>query len=249
MIMRYEHLKRYPSVFKSVTGLTIAEFDGLWTEVVPRLVEAEWARLERVNRQRAIGAGHPFELEERDQILMGVVWLRVYPVYEVLGYLFGVSDTTAGRTVKRVVSLLAAAGRDSMKLPDPGKKKRRKLDDLLCETPDLAVVIDSFEQRVQRPQDRTEADNLYSGKKKMHTLKSQVAVDETTGRLVDVAVSVPGPTADMTLLDDSGLMKRLPPGVGGIGDLAYVGIEKLGNGATPRRKPRGQDRPPDDIAF
>ncbi len=55
--------------------------------------------------------------------------------------------------------------------------------------PDLAVVIESFEQRVQRPQgpdptkrkSREEADRWYSGKKKTHTIKSQVGVDLHTG--------------------------------------------------------------------
>ncbi len=40
--------------------------------------------------------------------------------------------------------------------------------------------------------------------------------------------------------------------MGGIGDLAYVGIADLhpeGLGAAPRRKPRGQDRPPEDRAY
>ena len=45
-----------------------------------------------------------------------------------------------------------------MRLPDPGRKQRRQLDDLLKETPELAVVIDSFEQRVQRPRTRRDAD-------------------------------------------------------------------------------------------
>ena len=65
---------------------------------------------------------------------------------------------------------------------------------------------------------------------------------------MDVADSVPGPTADITVLEKSQLLSRLPSGVGGIGDLAYVGIDKLhpkGLGASPRRKPRGKDRPPD----
>ena len=40
--------------------------------------------------------------------------------------------------------------------------------------------------------------------------------------------------------------------MGGEGDLAYVGIAALhptGLGATPRRKPRGQERPPEDITY
>ena len=90
------------------------------------------------------------------------------------------------------------------------------------------------------------------GKKTAHTLKSQVGVDEETGRVVDVSDSVPGPRADIQLLKKSSLLERLPVGVGGIGDLADVGIADLhpsGLGAAPRRKPRGQDRPPGDRRY
>ncbi len=89
-----------------------------------------------------------------------------------------------------------------------------------------------------------------------------MGVDLHSGLICDVSGSVRGPTADIRLLRASGLMKRLPKGVGGEGDLAYVGIDKLhpqGLGFTPRRKPRGADkhrprgqdkeRPPEDIAY
>jgi hypothetical protein len=252
MIMRYMHLTQHPNVFYSVTGLRVTEFDELLADVLPQYADQEQQRLERPDRQRAIGAGHPFELKARDHILLTVIWLRVYPTHEVLAYLFGVSDSTVSRLIKRVLPVLEAAGRDTMRMPDPGKKRRRTLDDLLQDTPELTVVIDSFEQRVQRPRDRVEADSYYSGKKKQHTLKSQVAVDETTGQVVDVADSVRGPTADLKLLEQSQLLDRLPPGVGGLGDLAYVGIEKLhpdGLGAAPRRKPRGKPRPAEDVTY
>jgi hypothetical protein len=104
-------------------------------------------------------------LEPRDQILLTVVWLRKYPTHEVLGYLYGVSDTTVGRCLKRLLPVLEAAGRDTMRLPAPSRKRRRQLSDLLQDTPELAVIIDTFEQPVQRPEDRTEADGYYSGKK------------------------------------------------------------------------------------
>jgi hypothetical protein len=45
--------------------------------------------------------------------------------------------------------------------------------------------------------------------KKRHTLKSQVAVDDLTGQIVDVTDSVPGPTADLTGLKQSDLLARL----------------------------------------
>jgi hypothetical protein len=252
MILRYERLQRFPSVFKSMTGLHLALFDNLISDMRPRLLAAEQARLTRPTRTRAIGAGHPFDLDPRNQILLTVIWLRLYPIHEVLAYLFGVSDSTVSRTIARVLPLLEASGKDTMRLPDPGRKRRRSLDALLSDTPELVVVIDTFEQPIQRPQDRKVADTYYSGKKKRHTLKSQVAVDEESGQIVDIPESRCGPAADIKVLEESGLLDRLPPGVGAIGDLAYVGIEKLhpeGLGAAPRKKPRGKERPPEDIEY
>ena len=252
MMMRYAWLSDYPVVFQSVTGLRVGEFDHLVDDVLPLYAEAEQNRLERADRQRAMGAGHPFELKLRDHILLTVVWLRVYPTHEVLGYLFGVSDSTVSRLIQRVLPVLEQAGRDTMRMPDPGRKRRRKLDDLLQDTPQLVVVIDTFEQRVQRPRDRDEADKFYSGKKKQHTLKSQVAVDEASGRVVDIGESTFGPEADLTALQESQLMERLPEGVGGIGDSAYQGIAKLhpnGLGASPRKKPKGNPRSEQDKAY
>ncbi|MCK6581421.1 MAG: transposase [Anaerolineae bacterium] len=252
MIMRYSYLNTYPNVFLKMTGLRVSEFDRLVEDVMPLFSAAELQRLSRPDRQRELGGGRSAALAGRDQVLVTVIWLRVYPTHEVLGYLFGVSAITVGRIIQRVLPLLEQAGRDTMRMPDPGKKRRRHLDELLQDTPELAVVIDSFEQKVQRPKDPNERDGFYSGKKKTHTLKSQVAVHEETGQLVDVSESVPGPTADFKLLEQSGLMKRLPDGVGGLGDLAYLGLDKLhpqGLGASPRRKPRGQPRPPADAVY
>jgi hypothetical protein len=235
-----------------MTGLRVNEFDELINDVAQLYGDAEERRLDRADRQRAIGGGHPFELGYRDQVLLTVIWLRVYPVHEVLGYLFGVSDSTVSRTIRRVLPVLEQAGKDSMRMPDPGKKRRRQLDDLLKDAPELAVIIDTFEQRVQRALDKEEADSYYSGKKKQNTLKSQVAIDEDTGEIVDVPDSVKGPTADLKLLEQSGLMQRLPKGVGGLGDSAYQGIDRLhpdGLGAAPRRKPRGKERPPEDVRY
>ncbi len=240
----------HPTVFTSMPGLRVGGFDALVRDLLPRYQAAERARLSRPTRQRAIGAGHPFELTARDQILLTVVWLRVYPTDEVLGYRFDISDTTAGRIITRLLPLLEAAGLDSMRMPDPGRKRRRQLDELLADTPELVVLIDTCAQRVQRPRDRREADKLYSGKKQQHTLKSQLGVDEVNGKIVDVPGSAPGPTADITLVAESGVPGRLPEHVGAAGDLAYVGMSKLhpqGQAVTPRRKPRGQERPPADI--
>jgi hypothetical protein len=252
MICRFDNLRRYPTVFLKVTGLRLNEFASLLNDMLPRFASAELTRLHRLSRRRKIGGGRHADLSPRDQILLTIIWLRQYPTNEVLGFLFGVSDSTVSRLITRLLPLLEASGKDTMRLPDPGRKHRKELDVLLNETPELAVIIDTFEQRVQRCNDPKQADTHFSGKKKQHTLKSQVAVDEDTGTVCDVAESVVGPTADLTVLKQSGLLSRLGEGIGAIGDLAYVGIAEAHphkKGATPRRKPRGKERPPEDVCF
>jgi hypothetical protein len=258
MIGRYHPLSAHPAVFRALTGLSVAQFDALYSAVAPRLADAERRRLSRPERRRAIGAGRRFALADRDRLLLTVVWLRRYPINAVLGFLFGVGETTALRAVHRLLPLLEAAGLDTMRLPDPGKGRRPDLDALLRDTPGLAVVLDTFEQRVQRPKgahvDGTRvADAYYSGKKKQHTLKTQVGVARPTGEILDVPESVPGPTHDRKLPARSGALAQVPDGVGATGDLGYVGMDKLAPAglptATPRRKPRKQPRPPEDLAY
>jgi hypothetical protein len=248
MIARLANLRAHPVVFKHLTGLTVVAFDELAAQVAPAVDGAHRKRLDRPDRQRAVGGGDNFDLATTDQLLLTVIWLRQYPTNETLGFLFGVSDSTASRARTRCVPVLEQAGKDTMRLPDPGAARRKRLPALLKDAPGLAVIVDSFEQRTQRPKRRQRA--YYSGKKKSHTLKSQVAVDEDSGRFVDVSDSVPGRWADIRLLKRSRLMKRLPAGVGGIGDLGYVGIGDLhASGACPRRKPRGKPRPPEDVKY
>jgi hypothetical protein len=248
MIARLDNLRKSPVVFKHLTGLTVAVFDELAAQVVPAVEAAHRRKLERPDRLRAVGGGDDFDLATVDQVLLTVIWLRQYPTNEALGFFFGVSDSTASRVRTRCLPVLERAGKDTMRMPDPGAARRKRLPSLLKDTPGLAVIVDSFEQRTQRPKRRQRA--YYSGKKKAHTLKSQVAVDENSGRFVDVSDSVPGRWADIKLLKTSGLMKRLPVGVGGIGDLGYVGIGDVhASGACPRRKPRGKPRPPEDVKY
>jgi hypothetical protein len=255
MILSEARLRGVPAAFRAMTGMSADEFDGLVRDIVPSVAAAEQARRSGRKRRRAVGGGPPFSLSFREQVLLVVIWLRVYPTSPVLGFLFGVSHPTVLRTIARVLPILEQAGRDTMRLPghgERGRRSRRDLPDLLAAIPDLAVIVDTFEQRVQRPRDQEEADRYYSGKKKQHTLKTQVAIHAASGKVVDVPDSVCGPTSDLTVLKASGLLDRVDPDVGVLGDLAYVGIVPLhpaGLGFTPRRKPREQPRPPEDIAY
>ncbi len=250
MPLRRERLGKHPAVFRALTGLTVPLFDQMAPGLVAAFRTARRQRLDRPDRQRAIGGGDDFDLEPVDQRRLTVVWLRHSPAQEALGSLLGVSDSSARRALRRCLPVLEQAGRDTMRRPDPGRGRRTALPALRHDTPALVVPVDPFEPRVQRPKRRQRA--YYSGKKTCHTVKSQVAVDEVSGRIADVADRAPGPRADLAVLEQSRLLHRLPAWVGAIGDLAYVGIERLHPdqlAAAPRRKPRGKPRPPEDRRY
>lgn len=250
MRLQYNHLRRYAPVFLTMTGLRIGEFDVLAKEVLPQFEAAEEQRLARTTRQRAIGGGEKPHLDSRDQLLLTLVWLRQYPTHDVLGFFFGVSQPTVGRYIERMLPILEQAGRDTMRGHDPGRKRRRSLAALLKDVPDLARVVDSFEQRVQRPKAVAERDGWYSGKKRMHTVKSQVVVESESGWITDIADSVKGRVSDIKLVEQSGVLSRLPALTGMMGDAAYQGIAKLHPlGCSPRKKPIRGELTDEQVAY
>jgi hypothetical protein len=122
MIARLDNLRKHPAVFRHLTGITVEVFDALADAVVPAVEAAHNQALDRPNRQRVVGGGDHFDLPWVDHVLATIVWLRQYPTQEVLGFLFGVSDSTARRAVERCLPVLEKAGKDTMRLPDPERQ-------------------------------------------------------------------------------------------------------------------------------
>jgi len=237
MIGRAVWLTRSPTVFRAVIGITVAEYRQIVAELAEPYAVAKRARRARPDRRRAPGGGRRFTLSLADQVLLTIIWLRQYPTFPVLGYLFGLADRPASRIVARLLPLSEAAGRDSMRLPDPGPYHRRDLPLLLLNTPGLLVVVDTFEQRVQRPADHAEQRQWYSGKQQAHTTNVPVGVAAATGQIVDVADSVPWPTAAISVRKNSGLCGRLPPGTGLMP--TRVSTRSIRKATAPGRNPGG----------
>ena len=68
-------------------------------------------------------------------------------------------------------------------------------------TPDLA--IDGTERRRQRPTDATQQKAHYSGKKKTHTDKNIVLVNETTSKVIYLGPTVAGTKHDKKAADEA----------------------------------------------
>jgi hypothetical protein len=230
-MIRYQDLRgRSARVFRGLTGMDFDAFEALRAdfEAADRAARDSSGRTRDGRpRRRAVGGGRRHALAPQDRLLMALVWLRIYPTYEVLGFLFGLDKANAHRNTADVLAVLEALGDFPFDRPDrdPGRTSLGTPEAVMDAFPMVRLVVDTTEQRVRRPTGNHEAQKpYYSMKKKAHTLKTQIAV-RPDGRIESVGESVPGGSKhDKTLLLESGLLGRLPEGQAAMADKAYENI-------------------------
>ena len=254
-MLSYEELCRHPAAFPSLTGMTRPEFDELLARF--RQAEADLrARSDTTRkggkpRQRKAGAGRRYDNPACDRLLMALMWLRVYPTYEVLGFFFGLHKRNAQLNVFAALEVLDSLSDFPFGRPGPDKKKARSAAEVMAAFPAVRVIIDAKEQRINKPQGEARQKPYYSGKKKTHTVKTQVAVN-TRGQIEAISESVPGSTHDLTLLVGSGVLEGLGEGEGVMTDKGYVGLDKHYPDVPlviPYKKPRGAELSQEQRAF
>ena len=226
----YESLSHCPNAFRSLTGMNPAEFESLLLDFVAaqeRFRHRTATTRQNQPRQRAVGAGRPFRHDDRHRLLMALVWLRIYPTYELLGFFFALHKRNAQLNVRSVLEVLDTLPDFPFDRPGHQRRKLSTAAQVMDAFPAVRLVIDAKEQRVQRPQGDYDAQKpYYSGKKKTHTLKSQIGVGPD-GLIESVSKSVPGgATHDVTLLRQTGLLGCLADGEGAMMDKGYDGIGK-----------------------
>ena len=247
-MISYQAMVKKPRVFKSVTGLSVGEFEELLERFVAVWVEQERQRLSRPDRQRAIGGGRKYRLQVREQLIMVTCWLRLYLNTEAMGFFFGVDKSTVSRNCHRLLKVLRALGDETLGWPDPPKRGEGKsVEQVLREYPDLLAIVDATEQRIQRPSNDERQRKHYSGKKKAHTRKTAVVVNEK-GRIRDVTHSTPGSKHDLKHVVESRLIDPIPTDVTVIGDAGFDGLQNhyLGRSiGTPHKARRSHPLTPD----
>jgi hypothetical protein len=230
-MLRVAKLVHHPRKLYRMTGLTLDQFQTLTNRLTPLWEQAERTRLSQRTRQHAIGQGTPYKLATMaEQLLCLLVFYRFALTDELLGWLVGLDASNVCRLQQRLEPLLEQAADPSLglslrrRLP-PGVKKIGTWEELLERCPDFAeVVTDATEQPRQRPPRRTQR-RWYSGKKKRHTVKTQLTVSRRRGRILHVSASVPGRVHDYALFKRTRLAEQLPP-------MAHLALDRGYDGAA-----------------
>ena len=110
-----------------------------------------------------------------DQLFLTLQYLREYRTMKHLGFDFGIAKSTVSDTIIRVENALIQDGTFSL----PGKKAL-----LSPENAGRTFIVDVTESEIERPQDKKEQKAYYSGKKKEHTIATQIFADAKTEEII-----------------------------------------------------------------
>jgi len=223
-MLTYETLARKPGAFTSMTGLTIDEFEDLLADLRPRDEAALQERYVATPRRRAPGGGAKPRYALRERLLMTLVWLRLSLTGDAVGVLFSVDKRTVSRYTRPLLRLLRDQGRDTLGWPEEAQALLDTADGVDdADDGDGVAIIDATAQRVERARNHATQKAHYSGKKKAHTRKTLIVVNER-GRLRYVSPSVPGSVHDLTLLRPCGTLEEIPSTLALMADSGFQGL-------------------------
>lgn len=216
-----------PKVLAEVLFLTLPELENERTE---RLQNRQ-GRKRRFHERD----GRPREVKAFEKVLMCLLYLRHNTSHEVVGRMFSRSADTCENAFVEVLPILKRL------FPNEkweAEKRYGRSDRKWTAAQVERVIVDSFETYVPRPSNNARQKRLYSGKKRRHTLKTQIYCDEQGG-ILSVGKAYRGPKADIKIYEEEPIaecLKEKPR----MGDKAYCD-RKHPEIETPVKKPKGKE--------
>ena len=227
-MLNYNQLKEKRKEFLAATGLYPEEFALLlpmfkekYTTTCPKNMTKK-GKL----RQRRIGGGTKGKLQlDEDKLLFIMVYQKTYPLQTMHGLQFEMSQPQVNYWVHKLLPVLQQT-LEAMGLKPERDSKKVDNSPMMVETA-ADLLIDGTERRRQRPKDVKQQEEHYSGKKKTHTDKNLVLVNNLTKKVLYLSPTVGGRTHDKKMVDenpinypagatlgkDSGFQGYNPPGV------------------------------------
>jgi hypothetical protein len=244
----YGRLSKRPEIFRTFTGLEVSEFDSLHSKIEPKYEEYERKRLSRPERKREIGAGNQFKLSLRDRLLMLLVYYRTYVTSTLAGFLFNLDQSNVLKDIRMLEPLVKECTPIPKKVYE-GAKRARTPEEVEQFFPGFKAFIDGTEQEIPRPKNAKKRKTHYSGKRKRHTVKTQLTVNGK-GAIVHKTRHARGRRHDYDIFKQN--RPELPPGVKPGVDLGYHGIQKDYpelNALIPYKKGKGKELTEEQKAF
>jgi DDE superfamily endonuclease len=223
-MLTYLTLQDRPREFLAATGLTADEFARLLPAFAAAYAvlyppEKTW---EGKRRQRQRGGGAKGGLPQmEDKLLFILVYQKTHPLQTMHGLQFALRQPQTHYWIHRLLPVLQRA-LVALDMAPEREASRVATSPLALEgTP--ALAIDGTERRRQRPGDAVTQQQHYSGKKKTHTDKNLLLVNEMTGTVVYLGPTEPGKKHDKKAADEAQIV--YPPHATLDKDTGFQGYE------------------------
>ncbi len=203
-MLKYVELKGKPKEFLAATGLTDEEFQTLLPtfEKCYQLSFNPKPKATKKKKQRAGGGGRKAKLPTiSDKLLFVLIYQKTAQLQTMHGLQFGLSQPQTNYWIHRLLPVL------QMSLSEMGMKPERngqKVSEII-EAPEggANLSLDGVERELQRPVSAEKQTEKYSGKKKTHTDKNLLLVNENTKKVVYLSQTTEGKKHDKKLADES----------------------------------------------
>ena len=161
VILSYDSVKDKESTLRAMTSLDKEEFE----ELCIFFKEAWDEQAEREGRDPSKGGRKPKLQSMEDRLFFILFYLKTYPLQEVIGHLFGLSQGQANIWIHKLSLVLKGAlnrkGYMPTRLPE-------EMLALLEKEASQDLGIDGTERRINRPREDEHQRQHYSGKKSPH---------------------------------------------------------------------------------
>lgn len=207
--MKYKKLKKvHDKKFKRLVGINREIF-----EFFTILLEKEL----KIKHRKG---GRKPDLCVEDMLLMTMAYYRDYTTLEKLGFYYQLDASNILRWINWVELTIGSY------IIEPLDIHKIHISEEL--------LVDVTECTIQRPKDNEIQKEYYSGKKKKHTIKMQIIIEENSKKIVFVAFDK-GHVHDFKIFKES--MKDLNPLAKFLADSGYQGIlDMFQNSLTPKKK-------------
>ena len=203
-MIEYIELKEKPREFLAATGLRNEEFECLlptfekcYQATLPRKPKAS-----KKKKQRASGGGRKSNLKSlSDKLLFILVYQKTFQLQTMHGLQFGLSQGRANYWIHRLLPVLQQTMAEmGFKTERSGKQVATLIE---ASEGGANLSLDASERALQRPVDAQKQAEKCSGKKKTHTDKNLILVNENSGKVVYLSPTVEGKKHDKKLADEA----------------------------------------------
>ena len=226
-MLTYSTLQDRPREFLAATSLTHEEF----ARMLPAFAAAyavlyppdkTWAG--KVRQRRSGGGAKGILSPMQDKLLFILVYQKTNPLQTMHGLQFELSQPQTHYWIHHLLPVLQHALATLGMAPERDASRVATSPLALEGAPD--GVLDGTKRRRQRPTDAAQQKELYSGKKKTHTDKNLVLVNEHPTKVVYLGPTVAGKTHDKKAADAAQICYPTNATLGK--DTGFQGYEPVG---------------------